>query len=164
MTAPKLWTLAEIRARLDEAARTLVALKLGIRDIPSRQMARWPDVVRGAFEGYGATPSRPKLAAPTPAAISRAEEAVAWLLWTAAEQRRVIWARACGVPWRKLEDLDGRSHTTLRKVQAAGMDAILARLNAPLSKAEAVRLAFARGGEGDGRYVIATSDPSGDAP
>jgi len=47
------------------------------------------------------------------------------------------------IAWRKLEDLDGRSHTTLRKVRAAGLDAILARLNAPLTKEDAVRLAFA---------------------
>ncbi len=138
----KFWTLAEIAARLEEAAKTLVALKLTLRDIPSRQMARWPDVVRCALDAYGFTPQRPRVAAPTPAAIDRADETVAWLLWMAPEQRRIVWARACKIAWRKLEDLDGRSHTTLRKVRAAGLDAILARLNAPLSKDEAVRMAF----------------------
>jgi hypothetical protein len=138
----KFWTLAEIEARLEEAAKTLVALKLTIRDIPSRQMVRWPEVVRGALDAYGFTPQRPRVAAPTPDAIDRADETVAWLLWMSVEQRRIVWARACKIAWRKLEDLDGRSHTTLRKVRASGLDAILARLNAPLTKDEAVRLAF----------------------
>ena len=142
-STPKLWTLAEIRDRLEEAAKTLVALKLTVRDIPSRQLVRWPDVVRSALDAFGNGAARTRPPAPSPAAISRADETVAWLLWLTPEQRRITWARACRIPWRKLEDLDGRSHTTLRKVQAAGLDAILVRLNAPLTKAEAVRLAFA---------------------
>lgn len=144
MNETKFWTLAEIEARLEEAAKTLVALKLTIRDIPSRQLVRWPEVVRGALDAYGFTPQRPRVPAPQPAAIDRADETVQWLLWMTTEQRRIVWARACKVAWRKLEDLDGRSHTTLRKVRATGLDAILARLNAPLSKNDAVRLAFAK--------------------
>lgn len=144
MNETKFWTLADIEARLEEAAKTLVALKLTIRDIPSRQLVRWPEVVQSALNAYGFTPQRPRVPAPQPAAIDRADETVQWLLWMTAEQRRVVWARACKVAWRKLEDLDGRSHTTLRKVRAAGLEAILARLNAPLSKSEAVRLAFAK--------------------
>jgi len=142
----KFWTLAEIEARLEEAAKTLVALKLTIRDIPSRQMVRWPDVVRGSLDAFGFTPQRPRVAAPTPGAIDRADETVAWLLWMEAEQRRIVWARACKIAWRKLEDLDGRSHTTLRKVRASGLDAILARLNAPLTKEDALRMAFKKDG------------------
>ena len=80
----KFWTLAEIEARLEEAAKTLVALKLTIRDIPSRHMVRWPDVVRGSLDAFGFTPQRPRVAAPTPAAIDRADETVAWLLWMGA--------------------------------------------------------------------------------
>ncbi len=44
-------------------------------------------------------------------------------------RRKIVWARACRVPWRRLEDMDGRSHTTLRKVQAEGIEAILRWLN-----------------------------------
>ncbi len=150
----KFWTLAEIEARLEEAAKTLVALKLTIRDIPSRQLVRWPEVVRGALDAYGFTPQRPRVAAPTPEAIDRADATVAWLLWMDAEQRRIVWARACKIAWRKLEDLDGRSHTTLRKVRAKGLDAILARLNAPLTKEEAVRLAFNKDGAAKKEFGI----------
>ena len=66
----KFWTLAEIAARLEEAAKTLVALKLTLRDIPSRQLVRWPDVVCGELDAYGFTPERPSVAAPTPAAMN----------------------------------------------------------------------------------------------
>jgi len=103
-------------------------------------------VVRGSLDAFGFTPQRPRVAAPTPGAIDRADETVAWLLWMEAEQRRIVWARACKIAWRKLEDLDGRSHTTLRKVRASGLDVILARLNAPLTKDEALRLAFKKDG------------------
>ena len=110
----------------------LKALPLTPRDRPARLMAHWPEVVRDSLEAYGyQAPSR-RAPRPTPAAVSRADAAVPWLLWVAPEAQRVLWARASGVPWRRLEDMDGRSHTTLRKVEAAGLDAICRELNRDL--------------------------------
>jgi hypothetical protein len=143
---PHLWGAAEVRARLEEAARTLRALGLGARDRPARLASRWPEVVRESMEAYGYAAPRLRLGPPTPAAISRADEAVAWLLWVEDAERRIVWARACRIPWRRLEDLDGRSHTTLRKVEAGGLAAIRRRLNAAPGEAAA----FGRGGAGAG--------------
>ncbi len=139
---PHLWGAVEIRARLKEAATVLRCLALGTRDRPAGMVAHWPDIVRQGFEACGRESVRLRPPAPSPAAISRADAAVLWLLWLDDAARRIVWARASGFPWRKLEDLDGRSHTTLRRADAAGFAAICQRLNAELSPAGAVAAAF----------------------
>jgi hypothetical protein len=45
------------------------------------------------------------------------------------EQRRIVWARACNIPWRRLEDMDGRSHVTLRKIYVEALLTMAKRLN-----------------------------------
>lgn len=141
---PKLWHRDEVRFRLEEAAETLKAQSLSIRDMPSSRVTAWPDVVHDAIVAYGYAPVRMRPAAPTPAKISRADEAVQWLFWLSDRERKIVWARACRIPWRRLAAMDGRSHTTLRKIFAGGLDVILRNLNATLSHDDAVRLAFGR--------------------
>ncbi|MEE8124139.1 MAG: DUF6362 family protein [Alphaproteobacteria bacterium] len=140
----KLWTAEEVRMRLEEAAETLKALRLSLRDVPSRRVTRWPDVVNDAVEAYGYGQAHVRPAAPSPAKISRADEAVQWLFWLSDEQRKIVWARACRITWRRLEDLDGRSHSALRKVFGAGIDVILKHLERALSHDESIRLAFGK--------------------
>lgn len=147
---PHPWGAGEVRARLKEAAAVLRALALTGRDRPAKLAAHWPEVVRDGFEASAAAPMRNRPPAPRPAAVTRADAAVAWLYWTEAAERRVLWARALGVPWRRLEDMDGRSHTTLRKVEAAGCEAICRRLNAALVPEDAVAAAFRQGRAGRG--------------
>lgn len=121
VTAPPVDEL-RIRAALEEAADTLRRLPSGVR---RPRLTSWPDVVRDSAgllrpsaEGRG----RP--AAPTPGAIDRMDRTLGWLLACDGEARRLVWARACRVPWRRLEDLDGRCHVTLRKIVARGHDQI----------------------------------------
>jgi hypothetical protein len=142
-----LWGAAEVRARLKEAAAVLRALALGLRDRPAGLMAHWPDVVRQGFEAYGYESVRLRPPMPSPAAVSRADAAVLWLLWLDDAPRRIAWARASGIPWRRLEDLDGRSHTTLRRVEGEALATICRRLNAPLAPDEAIAAAFAQGSQ-----------------
>ena len=40
--------------------------------------------------------------------------------------RRIVLARAAGIPWRRLEEMDGRSHTTLRKVEVSALLKLIA--------------------------------------
>ncbi|MCH8092939.1 MAG: hypothetical protein IIC57_11415, partial [Proteobacteria bacterium] len=134
---PKLWYRDEVRFRLEEAAETLKAQSLSIRDMPSGRVTAWPDVVHDAIVAYGYAPVRMRPAAPTPAKISRADEAVQWLFWLSDRERKIVWARACRISWRRLAAIDGRSHPTLRKIFAGGLDAILRNLNATLSHDEA---------------------------
>jgi hypothetical protein len=134
MTA--MWTEDAIKDRLKEAADTLKRLPPGT---VRQRMSGWPDVVRQAAEAYGYGAATTRLAAASPAAISRLDETLAWLFHLDIESRRIAWARASGVPWRKLEDVDGRSHVTLRRVHDRAIRAILRRLN-PAAAAAADRL------------------------
>jgi len=119
---------AGLRASLEEAAETLRRLPAGLR---RPRLTSWPAVVRDSA-GLLAPSSdrRTRPAAPTPGAIDRMDRALLWLLACDDEARRLVWARACRVPWRRLEDLDGRSHVTLRKIVARGHGQILQSLRA----------------------------------
>ncbi len=130
-----LWDRAAVKTRLEEAAETLRAMTLNCRDRPARMASGWPDVVRQSCEAYGYDEVRVRPPAPPPARISRADEAVIWLLWLTDAERRVSWARASGITWRRLEDIDGRSHVTLRNIQSSALECICKHLNAARSGA-----------------------------
>lgn len=111
-----------VPALLREAADTL-------RRLPSAlarpRLSSWPAVVRDSAAALVAadSPSRLRIP-PSPQAIDRMDRTLGWLLSCDDEARRLVWARATGVSWRRLEDLDGRSHVTLRKIVARGHDQI----------------------------------------
>lgn len=128
-TYDRVWDEAAVKTRMEEAAETLKAMTLNGHDRPARLESRWPDVVRQSCEAYGYGKVRLRPAAPSPASISRADEAVTWLLWLSDSQRRICWARASGITWRRLEDIDGRSHVTLRKIQSKALECICRHLN-----------------------------------
>ena len=117
---------ATIRSALEEAAETLRRLPPGLR---RPRLTSWPAVIRDSAGLLGpSAEGRTRPAAPTPGAIDRMDEALSWLLACDGEAQRLVWARACRVPWRKLEDLDCRSHVTLRKVVARWHEQIRRRL------------------------------------
>jgi hypothetical protein len=107
-----------IKARFEEAAETLRALRLTTRDRPSATLARWPDVVHQAMLAYGWTGARARPPAPPPDAIDRLDRTLTWLWPLADDERRIVMARAFRLPWRRIEDLDGRSERTLRAIHA----------------------------------------------
>ena len=126
LCTPDLWTTELVKARLAEAADTL-------RRLPSARirarLTAWPDVVQSAATAYGYEAARTRPAAPSPEAISRMDETLGWLFWVENDGRRLLWARAMGVPWRRLEDLDGRSHVTLKRAHDRLLGEIARRLN-----------------------------------
>lgn len=113
---------------LREAADTLRRLPRGVA---KPRLSSWPEVVRdsvsllAAADGAGLRPPPP-----SPQAIDRMDRTLVWLLSCDEEARRLVWARATGISWRRLEDMDGRSHVTLRKIVARGHDQIRALLAA----------------------------------
>ncbi|MBM3597341.1 MAG: hypothetical protein FJX35_03955 [Alphaproteobacteria bacterium] len=127
------WTEDAVKARLAEAADTLRRLPGGVM---RARLTGWPEVVRAAAEAYGYDGARMRPAAPGPAAISRMDEALAWLFALDLDARRIVWARAGRVSWRRLEDMDGRSHVTLRRVHDRAMAAIARALNSGLCGAD----------------------------
>lgn len=115
-----------VKARFEEAADTLRALRLSARDRPSTTLARWPDVVHQAMLAYGWTATKVRPPAPSPDAIDRLDRTLEWLWPLADDERRVVMARAFRLPWRRLEDLDGRSERTLRTMHARVLGRIAA--------------------------------------
>jgi hypothetical protein len=128
LTASSKESAERVKARFEEAADTLRALRLGARDRPQAHLSHWPDVVHQAMLAYGWNASRMRPPAPAPEAIDRLDETLAWLWPLAEDERRLIMARAFRLPWRRIEDLDGRAERTLRNVHGRVLSAIAMRL------------------------------------
>ena len=119
------WDAKLVKALLIDAAETL-------RLLPSanlkNKLTYWPDVIQESTilwtKGY--TPTRRRA---SPQKIDELDVILKWLLPLSAEERRIVWAKSCKIPWRKLEDIDGRSHTTLRKIYTRGVEKICVLLN-----------------------------------
>jgi len=127
-------TADPIPALLEEAAETLKRLP---RAIARPRLSSWPEVVRDCVSllAPGESGRRNRIP-PSPQAIDRMDRTLAWLLACDDEARRLVWARANRIPWRKLEDIDGRSHVTLRKIVARGHDQMRLRMAGPDGKSE----------------------------
>ena len=123
-------TIAVIKARFEEAADTLRALRLGPRDKPSTRHTHWPDVVHQAILAYGWSAARVRLPAPSPEAIYRLDETLAWLWPLAEDERRLVMGRAFRLPWGRLAGLEGRAARTLRYAHERILAGIAARVNA----------------------------------
>lgn len=100
-------------------------------------------------EYYQPTYNRP--APPSSVEIDAMDEVLTWIEWLGqcqevdrivahgywgqvdaerivVDRRRVIWARACRIPWRKLEDQTGRSVATLRRMRDDAIVCIIRRV------------------------------------
>jgi hypothetical protein len=114
------WTPELVAERLAEAVDVLSRLPDervgGFYDL-------WPRLV-GATD-RGATP-----AAAAPEAIDRMDEALAWLSWLDHEERRLVWLRAEGVPWKRITHRLGIGRTTAWHRWTCALLKIATQLNA----------------------------------
>ncbi|MFY9734996.1 MAG: DUF6362 family protein [Rhodoplanes sp.] len=67
---------------------------------------------------------------PSPAAISRMEEALGWLRWLKPEQAKLVWSRAEGTPWKLICWRFGIARATAHRRWQCGLSLIACRLNA----------------------------------
>ena len=120
------WTPKMVEERMEEAADTL-------RRLPETKVrgffSTWPAIVRDYWEAYGWHEIRYRPAPPAPAAIDRMDAAMVWLGWLPADDARLVWARACGLPWKAITWKLGVSRTTAWRYWAAALITIAARLN-----------------------------------
>ena len=65
---------------------------------------------------------------PTPKQITHMQFWIYQILTLDEEKRRIVMARAAGIPWRRLEEIDGRSHTTLRKIEKTALNGMIPKL------------------------------------
>ena len=115
------WTALLVAERLAEAADALERLPQGgVQGYTSR--LRWP------YEDAGRAGAR--LPSPSPEAIDRMEQALTWLLWLEPEERRLVWLRAEGVPWKRVAHWLGIGRTTAWQRWTVALLKVATRLNA----------------------------------
>jgi hypothetical protein len=114
------WGKEAVAKRLEEAADVLARLPEerapGLYDL-------WPSIV-------GATCATARPAAAAPEAIDRMEEALSWLCWLDPEERRLVWLRAEGLPWKRITHRLGTARTTAWQRWTTALLKISVRLNA----------------------------------
>lgn len=128
-------TVDELRERLADAADTLRRLPKPKGIGGGGLYSPWPDTI-SEWLAYAADETHVKRAAPSPEAITRLDEILRLLHFLTPDQRMIIWARAEGMTWRKIEYLDrqvrrgkGRQDRQLRNIRDDGEQRILSRLN-----------------------------------
>jgi hypothetical protein len=114
------WNNEAVAARLEEAVDVLARLPderiHGVYDL-------WPKLV--------VEPCRhARSAAAAPEAIDRMDEALGWLMWLEPEERRLLWLRAEGVPWKRITHWLGIGRTTAWQRWTTALLKIAVRLNA----------------------------------
>jgi Domain of unknown function (DUF6362) len=114
------WDKEAVALRLEEAADVLARLPEqrvpGFYDL-------WPKLV-----GEPCQHGRPAAAAPE--TIDRADEALGWLMWLEPEERRLVWLRAEGVPWKRIAHWLGIGRTTAWQRWSTALLKVVVRLNA----------------------------------
>ena len=113
------WDQEAVATRLQEAVDVLARLPeesaCGYYDL-------WPKLV-----GEPCRPLRPAAAAPE--AIDRMDEALRWLGWLEPEERRLVWLRAEGLPWKRITPRLGIGRTTAWQRWTTALLKISIRLN-----------------------------------
>ena len=99
---------------LRQAARTLAALPADAFTKPAAVRSVWPEMIRGSYIVITGT-LKNSGSRPTLRQIDEMDNVLACLAGLDETARRLLWARACGVQWRKLEQMFGRSRTSLNR-------------------------------------------------
>jgi Domain of unknown function (DUF6362) len=113
------WTSELVAERLAEAADVLARL-------PEAKMRGYYDPWRMLV---GVTGRGPSPAAPAPEAIDRMDQVLGWLCWLDHEERRLVWLRAEGLPWKRLTHRLGIGRTTAWQRWTTALLKISVRLN-----------------------------------
>jgi Domain of unknown function (DUF6362) len=113
------WDQEAVAKRLEEAADVLARLPeeraRGYYDL-------WPRIV--VEPSRGAHP-----AAAAPEMIDRMDAALKWLCWLDPDERRLVWLRAEGLPWKRITHRMGIGRTTASQRWTTALLKISVRLN-----------------------------------
>ena len=103
-------------------------MPLSARDRPNIPKSSWGyfKQIASLSSSWYRTPMRRKA---SPKEISEMDFWLIALSSLPEDERRIVMARACGIPWRRLEEIDGQSHTTLRKIEANALQLLGALWN-----------------------------------
>ena len=122
------WTAKMVAAQMEEAVRTLRALRInGLK--PRGYVSSWPDVVLDPNEAFGRDEVELRAGPPTPDAITRMDEALQWLCCLEPDQARLVWMHAEGVPRKTICAKVGMSRMTAWRVWMASLMTIASTIN-----------------------------------
>jgi len=111
-------TMLDMR-HLQRAARTLAALPVDAFTKPAGVRSCWQEMIRGNCIVVDGT-RRAGICRLTSQQIDEMDRILLCLADLPLSARRLLWARACQIRWRKLEMITGRSRSSLhRDVQHA---------------------------------------------
>lgn len=119
-------TVETIEARLAEAA--VVMRRLPSVRVPG-YFNTWPSMVVEFADLVGQQLEPMRLPPPSPAAISRMEEALGWLRWLTADDAKLVWARSDRTPWKAICWRFGISRATAHRRWQYALSVIAWRLN-----------------------------------
>jgi len=117
------WTPTLVAERLAEAADVLDRL-------PEPKVRGFYSLLPLLPDGPAGDGARARPAAPAPEAIDRMDEALRWLGWLEPEERRLVWLRAEGMPWKWITRRLGIGRTTAWQRWTIALLKIATRLNA----------------------------------
>mgnify|MGYP000314654661 CR=1 FL=1 len=109
------WDAQLVRAWLSEAADTLSRLPSGVA---RNKVTSWPLVISQSNLEWRPNP-------PHPGAIDRMDYVLQWVRVCRDDERKILWARANGFSWRRIAQVDGRSHSQMRILEVRAVDRIL---------------------------------------
>jgi hypothetical protein len=139
-----IWTPSLVEERLVEAAAVLKRLPQ-----PRRQgyFNTWPDYFHEFSDLVGQEP-QPMRIVPSPAAISRMEEALTWTVGLDPVDGKIVWLRAYGVRWKAICWTVGLQRSAAHEHWLYALCVIAfrlggERLNRNLSKRKVIELASA---------------------
>ncbi len=121
------WTASVVAERMEEAAATLERLPV-VRI--QGYVTTWPPILREYWEAFGWEQAKVRRGPPAAAAIDRMDETLGWLRWLEPDAARIVWLRACNVPWKALTWRVGMGRTKAWQEWVAALAIIAARLDA----------------------------------
>jgi hypothetical protein len=123
------------RQEIRKMGRVLAALPINNRDKPNGIRASWPDFHQDN-QIFSSKHRYKSMFNPSPREITQADKLLQLVMTLDEQSRRIVMARAMGVPWRRLEEMDGRSHTTLRKVETSALISMMGAAMQSLTRKE----------------------------
>jgi hypothetical protein len=119
------WPPLMVEAYLVEAADTLHRLP----EVHARgYISTWPNVALEAWQTHTSADGAIRRSSPRADAITRLDTVLLWLRWLEPRDRQIVWARACGTPWKVIAYRHSMDRTTAWRHRTSALRIIARRV------------------------------------
>ncbi len=143
LARPDRWDGEAIELWLQQAADTLRRLPDRERAFIYGRSSGWPDFIRSTSEAYGYDGARARPGAPDAHAIDNLGHVLGWFSTVPRAWRRLVWARACGIPASKIAARIGCNRSTVWRTERRALARIAEVLNGTRVRSSSVDSALA---------------------